>query len=420
MTAKIKSLKTFCPIPWMHIALEPSGKVIPCCLTSTNEEAEIGNINDQSIESIWNGDRMKELRKQMINGEEPSICWKCFNREKVTNESGRIYHLRDFPEVIKKVSHITEEDGTCLEMKLRYWDFRFSNLCNYKCRSCGPKYSSAWVPDAKKLGWLESSDKVLNLENIDDKTNLDFLNGQIEHVEKIYFAGGEPLLMDEHWQILDLLARNNRFDVRINYNTNCSTLSYGKKTVFDYWPLWDAGMIEVWPSIDEIDERAELIRSGTVWNKVENNLKDISKLENIIVRPGMTIGAWNVFRLPEIITRLVDIGVIKSRPERGYNYDNFFINLLEQPEHYHVSILPEKFRLETIEKLNLFIQDYNQKHSTDISERFTHILHELTKTAEISQREHFIHTTLKKNRVRNENLFEVIPEMKIVYGGTNE
>jgi MoaA/NifB/PqqE/SkfB family radical SAM enzyme len=345
----------------------------------------------------------------MINGIEPEICSKCFDRERVTGESGRYYHSKEFPNVIKIIPEITEPDGTCKTMELKYWDFRFSNLCNFKCRSCGPRYSSAWVPDAKKLGYTDQ-EKVWSIETVNDKTNFDFLADQVQHVQKIYFAGGEPLLMPEHWQILDMLVEGKRFDVKLSYNTNCSTLEYNKKNVLDYWSKWEFGKLEVWPSIDEIGSRAELIRSGTIWPKVEENLKELIKLENIIVRPGITVGAWNVFRLPEIINHLISIGVVNSR----LKYKNFFINLLEQPSHYHVHILPESFRKETITKLEYFISAHNSRYSTDIAPLFSHIIHELNKPYDPKAAKKFVKVSEEVDGVRNENIYNIIPEMEIV------
>ena len=402
------SKNTLCAVPWMHLNFEPNGKVVPCCLTSTHNYFA-GDLNTQSIEEIWNSNNMKKLRKQMINGEEPEICSKCFDRERVTGESGRYYHSKEFPNVIKIIPEITQPDGTCKTMELKYWDFRFSNLCNFKCRSCGPRYSSAWVPDAKKLGYADQ-EKVWSIESVNDKTNFDFLADQVKHVQKVYFAGGEPLLMPEHWQTLDLLVDNNRFDVKISYNTNASSWTYGKKNALDYWRKWEHGKIEVWPSIDEIGERAELIRAGTVWSKVEENLKELVTLDNVIVRPGMTVGAWNVNRLPEIINHLIDIGVINAKQK----YQNFFINLLEQPSHYHVHILPDNFRKETITKLEEFIKLHNLKYQTTIDHLFTHILHELRQPFDASAAKKFLHVSKEVDRVRNEDILKVIPELKCI------
>jgi len=406
--------KTLCAVPWMHLNFEPNGKVVPCCLTSQYLYFA-GDLTTQPIEEIWNSDNMKNLRLQMIKGEEPEICNKCFDREKVTGESGRIYHNRDFPEVIEIIPEITKPDGTCTTMDLKYWDFRFSNLCNFKCRSCGPRYSSAWIPDAKAMGLPDienlqpdNQDKVWSIGQVGNKLNYDFLKDQIHTVQRIYFAGGEPLLMDEHWKILEMLVENKRFDVKLAYNTNCSMLTYGKKNVMDYWSQWEWGKIEVWPSIDELGPRAELIRSGTVWHKVEKNLKDLTTLKNIILRPGITVGAWNVFRLPEIIRHLVDIGVIIPGT---LQHKNFFINLLESPKWYHVHILSDEHRADTIKKLNSFIKEHNAKYDTDLSHLFTHILHELEKPRDMHSVAKFLQITDQVDNIRNENLFEVIPEL---------
>jgi organic radical activating enzyme len=396
----------------MHLNFEPNGKVVPCCLTSQYNYFA-GDLNTQTIEQIWNSDNMKQLRLQMMNGEEPKICNKCFDREKVTGESGRIYHNKDFPEVLELIPEITRPDGTCDSMELKYWDFRFSNLCNFKCRSCGPRYSSAWVPDARAMG-IADQEKVWSIEQVGNKPNYDFLKDQINTVQRIYFAGGEPLLMDEHWKILDMLVENQRFDVRLAYNTNCSILTYGKKNVMDYWALWDWGKIEVWPSIDEIGDRAELIRSGTVWPKVEKNLRDLTTLKNIILRPGITVGAWNVFRLPEIIRHLVDLEVIIPGPLQT---KNFFINLLEYPKHYHVHILSDAHRADTIKKINSFIKEHNAKYDTDLGHLFTHILHELEKPRDMESVMKFLEVTEQVDNIRNENLFDVIPELEYIREG---
>lgn len=397
---------TICAVPWMHLNFEPSGRVMPCCLTSTyNYDA--GDLNTQTIDEIWNSDNQKQLRQQMLNGEEPKICHKCFDRERVAGESGRIHHNKEFKHVLETIPNITLNDGTCTEMKLRYWDFRFSNICNLKCRSCGPRYSSAWIPDARKLGWDIGENKVINIEKVENKNNYDFLEEQVSVVEKIYFAGGEPLLMPEHWQTLDLLVKHNRFDVRICYNTNCTTLSYNGKNILDYWSRWQKDKLEVWPSIDEIGNRAELIRSGTVWNKVESNLKEIAKYENINIRPGITVGCMNVFRLPEIVEHLVNIGIITKR----FKYTNFYLNLLEEPNCYHVSILSDEYRKNIVERLVNWIEHFNKQHSTDIGPKFTQILHELKKPLNVRGRRAFVDITKKLDTIRNENTIEIIPEL---------
>lgn len=404
---KINS-NTICAVPWMHLNFEPNGKVVPCCLTSTFNYFS-GDLKTQTIAEIWNSNNMKKLREEMVSGIEPAICTTCFSRERVTGESGRLYHNQEFSHVIKKIPEVTLEDGTCTSMELKYWDFRFSNLCNFKCRSCGPRYSSAWVPDAKKLGYTDQ-EKVWSIEQVNDKTNFNFLKEQINVVEKIYFAGGEPLMMSEHWQILEMLVENKKFDVKISYNTNASTWTYGKKNVLEYWKLWKHGKIEIWPSIDEIGERAELIRSGTVWSKIDANLKELIKLPNVRVKPGITVGAWNVFRIPEILEYFLSIGLINEKQR----FNNFFFNLLEHPDHYHIHILPDSYKNSVIEKLEQFVINYEKLYQVQIRSQFTHILHELQKPHSEACARKFIRITNDVDKVRNENMYDVIPEMNIV------
>lgn len=406
--------KVVCAVPWMHLAFEPSGKVIPCCLTSTFNYFS-GDLNNTPIEKIWNSENQKKLRKQMMNGEKPEICVKCYKKEEVDGQSGRTHHNKQNQDLINSIKDITTEDGAVKDMKLRYWDFRFSNLCNFKCRSCGPRYSSAWVPDAKKLGWITKQEKVSNIENSTNLgTKLDFLKTQVPYVKRIYFAGGEPLMMPEHWQVLEMLDKEKKYDVRIDYNTNISKLEYGGKNVIDYWKKWDTSngpRINVWPSIDEIGKRGELIRAGTHWPTVEKNLKTLAGLKkHIAIEPSITVGAMNVARLPEIITHLADLGVIGDHPHSPYQ--NFYLNLLEYPAHFHVKILHNRERVKIIEKLNKFIDEWREKYNVDITHRFKQILHELTLPHNIREAKKFLQKTYELDELRKEYTFDVIPELR--------
>ena len=313
---------TICAVPWMHLNFEPNGKVVPCCLTSAHDYFA-GDLNEDSIEEIWNSNNMKTLRKEMIDGKEPAICNKCFDREKVAGTSGRTHHNKNFPQVLELIPTITEEDGACTTMDLRYWDFRFSNLCNFKCRSCGPRYSSAWVPDAKKLNWITEQEKVSFIKQTEKTTNVDFLKSSVDKVESIYFAGGEPLMMPEHWEILDMLVEKKRFDVKIQYNTNMSILGYKKKKVLDYWQQWEFGMIEVWPSIDEIGERGELIRAGTVWKTVAKNIKEGRSFRVMDLGKGKSSGVFEFASSNELWRASLDI--IDFMPLTSVNYSGGII-----------------------------------------------------------------------------------------------
>ena len=388
---------TLCVVPWVHLNIEPNGKVLPCCLISSHDYFA-GDLKTHSIKEIWNSDNMKKLRTDMIAGERPKVCSSCFNKEDALGKSNRQYRNKDYPDVLKNIPNLTEVDGTCPSMQLKFWDFRFSNICNFKCRMCGPKLSSAWVSDAATLGWETEQEKISTTE-----INFDFLKEQLDYVEEIYFAGGEPMLMDEHWQILDMLVEHKKFNVKLRYNTNCSTLKYGKKDIIDYWSKWEPKKIQVVASIDEIGDRAKLIRSGTVWKKVESNLKKLSNIDFIFFSIGITVGVLNVNRLPNIITYLTDLGVIKN--------NNFYISLIEYPTHYNVSVLPNEIKKTISDNLISFANTYDTTYSTDVTLKMQQLLVELTKSSNPKDLEVFIKKTKSLDKLRNENTWQTIPEL---------
>jgi MoaA/NifB/PqqE/SkfB family radical SAM enzyme len=367
----------------------------------------VGDANAQTIEQMWNNDAMTALRRDMINGIEPSICNKCFDQERVVGHSSRTINNKTFKSSYENIPNITNSDGIVTELKLKYWDFRFSNLCNFKCRSCGPRYSSAWVPDANKMK-MSSQDKVWHIEQVDNKPNYDFLEQHINHVEKIYFAGGEPLMMQEHWDTLELIDRHNRYDVRVLYNTNLSLLTYNKRNVLDYWKNWKKFSLHIAVSIDEIDERAEYVRSGTNWSKIEENLTAVSKLDNVILWPSFTVSIYNVFRIPEIIDRLIALDVITKE----FNYKNFHINVLTGPNHLRINVLPESFRREILKKYHDYIESFKKRYNVDLDTVFDYVIDHLKQGDNTPMIKKFIDYSNKLDEIRNESTFTVIPELK--------
>ena len=140
----------------------------------------------------------------------------------------------------------------------------------------------------------------------------------------------------------------------------------------------------------------------------------MTALDNIIIRPGITTGAWNVFRIPEIVERLIELGVVKKDKKLDYNHTNFFLNYLDQPEKYNVRILPDWFKKETIIKLNKFIETHDNKYNTSIRYRLEHILHELTKPFDLEWARKFVKDTEVMDKLRNEDMYTTVPEMLYV------
>ena len=135
--------KVFCMFPWLHLNATPRGDIYPCC--SNDYSAPLANTRDMSLEEAFNSDYMKQLRLNMLNGEKSDICNFCYSHEKASPHSFRTYSMDNFADHFEEVMGMTHEDGTVDEFKMRYFDIRFSNICNFKCRTCGTEFSSQWA-----------------------------------------------------------------------------------------------------------------------------------------------------------------------------------------------------------------------------------------------------------------------------------
>jgi len=403
---------SICIKPWSHLYILPDGTVRPCCIMRDIDKNSLGNLKERSLKDMWNSPKMMQLRKDMLEDKKPSMCEKCYRHEAAGLGSVRMHSNNNFLEELKEVPSYTETNGYSNKFDLIFWDFRFSNKCNLKCRSCGPDASSAWVPDAKKLSKNHAErEKITKCEFVDGKVNIDFVKEHIDKVKYIYFAGGEPLIMDEHYEILDMLVKSNNTSCRLYYNTNLQILSYNGYNVLDYWHKWTNKTLTISPSIDEIGERAELVRKGTDWKRTENNLLTLIKA-GFNVRPNITTGALNVFRLPEIITYFYENGIL----DKQQSYRNFNINIIDYPQHLHIRALPDAFKQETKIKIINFIESFEKTTGCEIRLRFSYALQLLDEPHVPEWKDTFIHFNKQLDDIRGESLYETIPELKIMIG----
>jgi sulfatase maturation enzyme AslB (radical SAM superfamily) len=197
-----------------------------------NETGRPANFGKETPMSAWNNEYMRSVRTTMLSGNIPASCTKCFKEEANGVASKRMWESNSWDQEGVDVAELvkaTKEDGTIPET-LMYLDLRLGHTCNLKCVMCSPHDSSAWVSDHKKVYPLFQVKELKEQMNWDQKSfnnywheNPDFwkeMYAQIPNLKQVYFAGGEPLMMEEHYNILDELERRGRFDVRLIYNTN--------------------------------------------------------------------------------------------------------------------------------------------------------------------------------------------------------
>jgi len=394
--------KTFCMYPWIHMHAYPTGHAYLCCMTDM--EFPIGNCRTNTMREIWNDRPMREVRQAMLTEKSVDACNRCYEQEASGFLSGRLSANKHHGHHIKKIEK-TQQDGTFDDFELTYWDIRFSNLCNLSCRSCGHIFSSSWYQDQAKLAGPEwkKTHKVLNYAGRFETDAWEQLVEHIDHVEQIYFAGGEPLLMDEHYRILDELVRRKKFDVRLIYNTNFTHTELKDRSVFEYWKLFDS--VSIGASLDDCSTRAEYIRKGTDWAVVEQNRRDMIKIcpqVDFYISPTLSI--MNAWSITDFHRDWVEKGLIRSQ--------DINVNILQDPPYYRIDIATAEYKERLATKFRDHIRWLQEQ---DPLGRATQGFESAIKFMMATDNTHLIDTFWRKtnelDEIRKENIMDVIPEL---------
>jgi radical SAM protein with 4Fe4S-binding SPASM domain len=387
-----------CILPWIHFNVETNGDVFPCCQSNLGLEP-LGNLNNQTISEIRNGDKFIKLRQQMIDGVEPEFCKGCYRREYSSQlQSKRIRENLQW----QKFWSLT--DNPIVSDDIFYVDIRYSNVCNFKCRSCDPSGSHSIAAEQQKLGL--STDKTV-VRRFDSTSLFEMLDKNINNLEEIYFVGGEPLLMEEHYTVLDKLIAAGNTSVRLRYNTNLSKFDFKTKNIIDYWNQFDTVLVNA--SLDHYGERLEYIRHGADWIEIEKNLKALKQIPSVKLQIHWLLSVFNATDIFKIFQYYVSNNIIGE--------DEFFISVLESPYCYSVHALHPSLKLIVEEEVNLFLKEYTNMNSflKENLIRLKNYIHEAD--AWSSTKEEFSKLTSLLDRERNENFEKTFPHLKVQIHG---
>jgi radical SAM protein with 4Fe4S-binding SPASM domain len=399
-----KNNKVFCISPWIHLHTWPNETVYPCCLTPMN--FPVGNLSNQTLEEVWNDNPMRQLRQNMINGIKSDSCQRCYAFEAAGQTSMRNSLNKKFQHHFEEVEK-TSKNGTYDKLNLVYWDFRFSNICNFKCRMCGPQLSTGWYSDTKKIYGMLPTDVPTE---VDPNKLWKQIEPLFETVEEIYFAGGEPLIMEEHYRILKKLDEMKRYDVRIRYNSNFSQLIYKSLDVLDIWPKFDT--VEMYASIDGSQGRGEFIRKGLEWNTFLSNRQQLKeKASNVRFVINYTVTALNAFHSVDFHKEMVTQKIIDDP-------NNLLLNLSVDPAHLSAQILPKNYK----DKLNHLVSKYIDELQQDpklhyITNNFKSLINFVESDDKSNLLYKFNDHMLKLDNIRGESWKLTFPE---IAGITNE
>ena len=377
---------TACTKLWNHLYIGTDNNITPCCIA--DHRYPLGNIENQSIKSILDSKESTQLRQWMIDGYRVKSCKVCYNNEDNNIKSGR----QSF-----KPKSVDRE-------KIRFLDVRLNNICNFKCRMCSEYFSSSIQQETIDIF---GKDAVLGYEKIDlsstnRKTRLNNLEKLLPYVTKdlehIYFAGGEPLITEEHYSILKQLIDVKNFNINITYNTNLSKLVYKKQNVLDYWKQFTD--VSVGASIDASELTAEYVRHGTVWKDVLDNINQIkSQTPHVNLKITSTVSWLTLENLMELQTLWIEQGL--------FTRDQLIINTLVTPTFLCITSLPEFHKQRLSKKIENHINCLGQ---CQLSQHWAEAKNFMNNTNSEYTLSEFTKTTRTLDTHRKESFIEVFPQ----------
>lgn len=402
----LKDNPSFCMYPWIHLHTTPEGKAAPCCIArSCIDKNGLGSSREKSLMELVNSEKMKKLRLDMLAGIQNDECQSCYEHEDLGIRSSRkasnINFSDDFDEVIKYTNF---EDGSLTKFEMKYFDIRFSNICNFKCRSCGAGYSSQWEYEDLKHKLIGKS-----VPKNDNPKFLEDVIAQIPYMKVAYFAGGEPLITEEHYILLEEMIRQKKTDIQLIYNTNLSNLRFKNKDLLSLWKSFDK-KIDIYASIDHYGERAEYIRHGTNWGQVEENFLLALSKPFINIQMNTVVTVYNYMTLYDFYEYIITKNMLKTN---SYTYSLY--NALS-PEYLNCQVLPEHLKKIGSEKVNAtidMIRSYKDPGSSQ--DQIVHLTNTLNwandKHLWDQYKEQFRNEVKRLDNIRNENFEKTFPEL---------
>jgi hypothetical protein len=277
--------------PWTHTYLSPQTERRMCC--ASREPAQsfeqyidtssgTGRYNPTTLDEHWNSEHMRSVRRRMMAGETLPECEVC-NDKLLNTDVYRSYFNRLFAHKYEHAMANTAEDGSTT-VKPVSWDYRFSNLCNFKCRMCGDMLSSAWESEQRannminwanpKNNWMRPEVRQEISQFQDTQIEQEFADAVREHrVEEVYWVGGEPLMFEQHWRYMkQIVDQGDGHRVYARYNTNLSRVDYRGvnlyRDILVHLRDW-----QVCASLDGTGSVGEYIRTGLNYAQWQDNFR---------------------------------------------------------------------------------------------------------------------------------------------------
>ncbi len=345
---------------------------------------------------------MKQLRRNMLSGKKSSICDNCYEYEKVGKFSERMQYNRDFKRYFPRVLN-TGPDGHVIDASIPLIDIRFSNRCNYKCRICSSEYSSLWHEEELRLN-PEARPYPKSLKVAADETVFwDSFKLLLPDVKRLHFAGGEPLVMDEHYRTLEHLINIGRTDLTLSYNTNFSILNHKGHDLPALWNRFDK--VDIWASLDGMHERGDYQRKGQRWERVEANIREVKRrCSTVLMGVNVTVSIFNVLHVPDFYRHLVESGLADA--------DRVNLYFLQFPYEFSVTNLTPGLKQQVREQYADFMSFYVSKRN-DTGHFANHMQAVINRMDSVQDEllQEFRTSIDRIDRLRGEDFRSVFPEL---------
>ena len=459
---------SWCVLPWSHVSITEIGYYRLCCLSSSNKNNGIlkdkkGNplhVEKANWNSVFNNDRMKSIRKNMLKGKWSEECTRC-KKQYINGMPSRNIHSRwllgtiveprNYPGY-RKAKDLTRPDGSISlkDFPPSYMDIRFGTKCNLKCVMCNPQTSSKWYDDwsaLSKKNYFYSYNKKINLRfnakkklkpesntyEWNDKflSSSNLLHTQIDknmqQLRCIYIAGGEPLLIKSHYDFLQkLIDRKVSKKILVIYSSNITSVPSLALKLWSHFKHVHIGM-----SLDGFGNVNDFIRYPSQWNSVKNNLLKLDQLEeenfSLSIEPAISV--LNIWHLPEFIEFVLKqnykkigspiLGIITPHPVYVPRYLN--INILEasfkDQIKKHFEFYKKKIRLFDWNAFYGISKTWNQHkkvaNACQILDDYIRCMHHSKYNEEvlIKTRSQFIYFMDKLDKLRETRWHEIFPEL---------
>lgn len=427
--------KTFCPLPWIHLATRPNGDVRLCCTANASgagmhddklaglikNNNKILNLETSTIEEIWNSNTLKTTRLMMLQNLKPSSCSKCYNEESLGIKSKRQWESEVWKERldINSIVEQTSADGS-LPMNIPYFDLRLGNACQLKCIMCSPHDSSSWIKDwnlqqskytMPELIKDQQWNKSYNYLWYKDAKFLDVIETQAHQIKEVYFAGGEPLIIPEHYKILKMLIASNASKTcTLRYNSNGLSIT---DNLFELWSHFKKVIYNF--SIDAYGDKNDYIRYPSEWNSVVQNLHILDTTsDNVTVNIACAVQLLNVMYLTELARWKIE-KKFKKINLSPYGAGIIGTHLVYLPSYLNIRVLPVELKEIAASRINKFCEEMkdNTEFMTNLygHQRWQGIIKYMLKEDWSSKLQSTVEYLETCDKIRNTNFREIFKDL---------